>query len=179
MNCLHRLVWFGKNTESVFVMNSYLTIMDISDDKAVDFQLAYFIFSAISLCKKKGARLPIFTFFAVYKAPALIALFSRCYCQLFGSLDVCLSPQFSPPLHLFWLTLFGFIWFGFYRLSHGSLVGQFVIGLFLHICHNARPFIKNPSLPYGFGSLFMLAPHFIVACASKNHLFLHKTDDNV
>lgn len=93
MNCLHRLVWFGKNTESVFVMNSYLTIMDISDDKAVDFQLAYFIFSAISLCKKKGARLPIFTFFAVYKAPALIALFSRCYCQLFGSLDVCLSPQ--------------------------------------------------------------------------------------
>jgi len=53
------------------------------------------------------------------------------------------------------------------------------LDFFLHICHNARPFIKNPSLPYGFGSLFMLAPHFIVACASKNHLFLHKTDDNV
>lgn len=179
MNCLHRLVWFGKNTESVFVMNSYLTIMDISDDKAVDFQLAHFIFSAISLCKKKAARLPIFTFFAVYKAPALIALFFPMLLSIIWLTRRLPVPSIAPPLHLFWLTLFGVIWFGFYRLSHGSLVGQFVIGFFLHICHNARPFIKNPSMPYGFGSLFMLAPHFIVACASKNHLFLHNTDDNV
>jgi len=129
--------------------------------------------------QKKGARLPIFTFFAVYKAPALIALFFPMLLSIIWLTRRLPVPSIAPPLHLFWLTLFGVIWFGFYRLSHGSLVGQFVIGLFLHICHNARPFIKNPSLPYGFGSLFMLAPHFIVVYASKNHLFLHNTDDNV
>lgn len=92
MNCLHRLVWFGKNTESVFVMNSYLTIMDISDDNAVDFQLVHFIFSAISLCKKRSAA-AYFYFFCSVQSPRSNCTFSRCYCQLFGSLDVCLSPQ--------------------------------------------------------------------------------------
>lgn len=69
MNCLHRLVWFGKNTESVFVMNSYLTIMDISDDNAVDFQLVHFIFSAISLCKKKERGCLFLLFLQCTKPP--------------------------------------------------------------------------------------------------------------
>lgn len=151
MNCLHRLVWFGKNTESVFVMNSYLTIMDISDDKAVDFQLAHFIFSAISLWKKKAERLHFFLlFFPVYKAPALIALFFPMLLSIIWLTRRLSVPSICPatPLVLtdiVWRYLIRilspFAWLFGWSVCHGIFFCIFVITLVhlskIHHCHMA------------------------------------------
>lgn len=131
-------------------------------------------------CAKKRSAAAYFYFFCSVQSPRSNCTFfpDATVNYLAHSTSVCPLnfPRHSTCFDWHCLALFDSDFIAF-RMALWLV--SLSLDLFLHISHNARPFIKNPSMPYGFGSLFMLAPHFIVACASKNHLFLHNTDDNV